>query len=304
MTKARDYYDVMGLTKGASDKDIKMAYRRLARKYHPDINKEPDAEEKFKELGQAYEVLKDPKKRAEYDQFGQQEQFSGQEGNPFYSYTNQSARGSSPFDEDLLSSLFGFGRHKQAQMKGEDYNANITLSLDEAYKGTTRQVEIPYPHVNAQGEKVVNTETLQVKIPPGIVAGHKIRLLGKGGPSYNNGPNGNLYLTVHFHQHPYFDVKEKDIYLTLPITPWEAALGASVKVPTLGGRVDLKIPAGSQTGQQLRLKGRGLPGKVAGDQLVLLKVVVPLAKDEHAKKLYEQMQRDLQFNPREIWERS
>lgn len=302
MTKIRDYYEVMGLKKGASDKDIKMAYRRLARKYHPDINKEADAEEKFKELGQAYEVLKDSKKRAEYDTYGHQEPFSNQKNGPFHHYTQQtSSQGTPDFDEDFLSSLFGFGRREQTKRKGEDYNASITLTLEEAYAGTTRQLEIPTPHVNEHGHKVVLNQALQVKIPAGIASGHKIRLLGKGGPGYNNGPNGNLYLTVYFQKHAYFEVKEKDIYLTLPLTPWEAALGTTVKVPTLGGFVDLKIPDNSQAGQQLRLKGRGLPGGTAGDQFVVLKIVMPPAKNDRAKKIYEEMKQELYFNPRTMW---
>lgn len=297
MTQSRDYYEVMGLSRDASEKDIKMAYRRLARKYHPDISKEANAEEKFKELGQAYDVLKDPKKRAAYDKFGahwEQQQSQQQYQQQHHQQYTSSGHGN-PFgegveiDEDLLSSLFGFGRQRQKSKAGEDYHANITLSLEEAYAGTTRQIEIP------TNDKPL---TLNVKIPAGVQEGHKVRLAGQGGPGYNNGPRGNLYLNIHFIKHRIFDVKEKDIFLTLPVSPWEAALGATVKVPTLGGMVDLKIPAGAQSGQQLRLKGRGLPGKTPGDQMVMLKMVNPPVTSESAKKIYEDMANELHFNPR------
>jgi curved DNA-binding protein len=284
---AQDYYAVMGLAHGASEKDIKLAYRRLARKYHPDISKEADAEEKFKALGQAYEVLKDPKKRAAYDKYGAQweQQQAQQQHQQSYSSQRSPYGQGVEIDEDILESLFGFGRQRQKTRSGEDYHANLTLTLEEAFAGTTRQLEI-------------QTQTLNVKIPAGVQQGHKVRLAGQGGPGHNNGPRGNLYLNIHFQKHPIFDVKEKDIYLTLPVSPWEAVLGATVKVPTLGGVVDLKIPAGAQSGQQLRLKGRGLPGKTPGDQFIILKMVTPPANTEAAKKLYEQMATALHFNPR------
>jgi curved DNA-binding protein len=288
MEQPKDYYKVMGLSRDANEKDIKMAYRKLARKYHPDISKEPNAEEKFKELGEAYEVLKDPAKRTAYNNFGKQRQHEQQQQ---YSY-NQHAQNdwqSAGIDPDILESIFGYGRQRQAPRSGEDYQANITLSLEEAYQGCTRQLSVPTQNSN---------QTLNVKIPAGVHYGQKIRLTGQGAPGSNNGPRGDIYLTVHFHRHPFYEVKEQDIYLTLPIAPWEAALGTSLKVPTLGGVVDLKIPAGSQAGQKLRLKGRGLPGKTVGDQFVLLKIMVPPAKTESAKKLYEQMAKEMAFNPR------
>jgi curved DNA-binding protein len=294
MAQAKDYYAVMGLARNASEKDIKNAYRRLARKYHPDISKEPNAEEKFKELGQAYEVLKDPEKRAAYDKFGQQwEQQKAyeqhQQQQQTHSYQSHGGHGVN-IDEDILESLFGYGRRRQGPIQGEDYHANITLTLEEAFQGTTRQIEIP----THSGE----TQTLSVKIPAGVRPGHKVRLAGQGGPGSNQGPRGSLYLTVHFLKHRIFEVKDKDIYLTLPITPWEAALGATVHVPTLAGVVDLKIPSGSQSGQQLRLKGRGLPGKDGGYQFVMLKVMVPKATTEAGKQLYEKMAAEMYFNPR------
>ncbi len=305
MTQARDYYEVMGLKRDANEKDIKMAYRRLARKYHPDINKEPNAEEKFKELGHAYEVLKDPQKRAQYDQFGHQEAqgHPHEPHKPYYTYTQQ-GRGSqwggagAEIDEDFLASIFGHARPKQRAMAGEDYQANITLNLEDGFKGCTRKIEIPVYTQDAQGQMQMKTQTLNVKIPAGVRQGQKIRLPGQGGPGFNKGPAGDLYLTVHFHKHPFFELKEKDIWLTLPVTPWEGALGATLKVPTLGGVVDLKIPPNSQAGQKLRLKGRGFPGKTPGDQMVILKIVIPKPENEKAKELYEQMAQTMPFNPR------
>jgi curved DNA-binding protein len=292
MQENKDYYAVMGLKRDATEKDIKLAYRRLARKYHPDLNKEPDATEKFKELGRAYEVLKDPKKREAYDKYGQnwdQPQPSQQQGHPFYTHQSDAGGAGFEMDEDFLASLFGHQR-RHASAAGQDYHADITLSLEEAFKGTTRQLQIPTQHLG--------TQTLNVKIPAGVRQGHKIRLAGQGAPGFNQGPRGDLLLTVHFHPHPLYEVKDQNLYLTLPVTPWEAALGSTIQVPTLGGTVDLKIPPGSQSGQKLRLKGRGLPGKTASDQFILLKVVLPPANTETAKKLYQQMAETMPFNPR------
>lgn len=300
MDQPKDYYKIMGLNRDADEKDIKMAYRRLARKYHPDISKEPNAEEKFKELGQAYEVLKDPEKRKAYDNFGhQQQQYHNPGSQHAYTQYGQGDWQSAGIDPDILESIFGgYSRHRQAPVPGEDYQANITLSLEEAYKGCTRQLTIPIHSLNEQGQIETTSQTLNVKIPAGVRYGQKIRLTGQGAPGFNNGPRGDIYLTVHFHKHPKFEVKEQDIYLTLPLAPWEAALGTTLQVPTLGGNVDLKIPEGSQAGQKLRLKGRGLPGKISGDQFILLKIMIPQAKTESAKKLYEQMAKELSFNPR------
>lgn len=297
MAEAKDYYKIMGVSRDASEKDIKMAYRRLARKYHPDLNKEPQAEEKFKELGEAYEVLKDPKKRADFDKFGSAGPgFADQGGRQYHS----TQPGANPFgfsmDEDFLSSLFGqYAKRGQQAMKGEDYQTNITLSLEEAYRGTTRDIIIP---VQDSTTGKTQSETKRVKIPPGVREAQKIRLVGQGGPGFNKGPRGDLYLTVHFHKHPLYAIKGGDLYLSLPITPWEAALGATVKVPTLGGPVDLKVPIGSQTGQQLRLKDRGLPGKIVGSQFIELKILTPLAQSEAEKKCYQTMAELMPFNPR------
>lgn len=292
MTRSKDYYHIMGVARNATEKDIKTAYRKLARKYHPDISKEPNAEEKFKEVGQAYKVLSDPKARAAYDQYGEHFEQAQQQQSSASGWQDMG------MDEDFLASLFGQARSRQAKMKGEDYQASITLTLEELFHGTTRQIDVPVHRHTPEGQVETSTQRLTVKIPAGVRQGHKIRLAGQGGPSSNQGPRGDLYLTVHVQKHPLYEVKEHDVYLVLPITPWEAALGATISVPTLGGKVDLKIPPASQAGQKLRLKGRGLSGKTVGDQFVLLKIMIPEPHDESSRDFYKQMAKIMPFNPR------
>ena len=309
----KDYYQIMGLSKNASKDQIKRAYKKLARKYHPDVSKEKNAEDKFKELGEAYEVLKDPEKRAAYDQLGanwkhKQEftpppgwdagfEFSGGD------FTGGKASGFSDFFESL------FGRHFRANDSGvrysnqfyaqsNDRHAKIMIDLEEAYKGTTRTISLKIPKVDQQGHLTNKPHTLNVKIPKGVKAGQSIRLAGQGSPALGKGKQGDLYLEIEFNKHRYFQVSERDIYLDLPVTPWEAMLGGTISVPTLGGKVELKIPADSQTGKKLRLKGRGLPGPPSGDQYVILKLVIPPAKTAEDKQLYEKMAQTMAFNPR------
>lgn len=293
MNEYKDYYKIMGLPRDASEKDIKLAYRRLARKYHPDLNKEADAEEKFKALGEAYDVLKDPKKRQEYDQYDPNATFNQQphSSSDAYEYTwgaqgpdFQSTQG---FDSDLFESLFGRRAAREPQ-KGADLHGNIHISLDEAYHGTVKEIHLP----NSQ-------QTLRVKIPVGVKTGQKIRLTGKGEPSLSGQPAGDLYITITIDKHPLYDVIDNDVYLTLPVTPWEVALGATIQVPTLGGKVDLKIPAGSQGGQKLRLKKRGLHAEIPGDQYILLKIIIPQPTTDADKALYETMAKTMPFNPRD-----
>ena len=288
----KDYYKVMGLSKDASEKDIKMAYRRLARKYHPDLNKEANAEEKFKELGEAYEVLKDPEKRKVYDQYSvdwnarQQGQSSTRQASWEDLYDN----GNAQYSHDFFESLFGGSPHfRQQRRAGQDYHGKVNVSLEEAYQGSSKEI-----HLGHQGKG----QTLKVKIPAGVKSGQQIRLAGQGGLAMNGGPAGDLYLTIEVDKHPLFDVMDNDIYLTLPIAPWEAALGSVIVVPTLGGNVDLKIPPDSQGGQTLRLKKRGLPGKIPGDQYVILKIVIPHPTPDAAKALYQKMAETMPFNPR------
>lgn len=296
----KDYYQVMGIRREASPEEIKMAYRRLARKYHPDISKESNAEDKFKELGEAYEVLKDPEKRKTYDQYGQDWQARQKQGDPSthqerwnWSTGDVNSDEEFHFSPDFFESLFGARAQREQPLSGQDYKANMRISLDEAYKGTVKEFHLPNFH--QQGVK----QTLRVKIPAGIKDGQQIRLASQGAYSPTGGPQGDLYITVHIEKHPFFDVKDNDIYLTLPVAPWEAALGSTIVVPTLGGHVDLKIPAGSQGGQTLRLKKRGLPGNNPGDQYVILKIITPQPTTEAAKALYKKMAEEMPFNPRE-----
>jgi curved DNA-binding protein len=286
----KDYYKIMGLNRDASAKDVKIAYRRLARKYHPDISKEPNAEEKFKELGEAYEVLKDPEKRKVYDQYGQTRDTNQQQA--YSSWNTGAEEGGYPFSSDFFESLFGARAGRGQPIAGQDYQTNIRIHLEDAYKGAVKDLHLK---TSAKGA----SQTLRVRIPAGVKSGQQIRLAGQGAPSPTGGPSGDLYLTVHIDKHPLFDVKENNIYVTLPIAPWEAALGATVVVPTLGGNVDLKIPAGSQGGQTLRLKKRGLPGATQGDQFVILKIIIPQPTNEAAKALYQKMAAEMPFDPRE-----
>ncbi|KTD31227.1 curved DNA binding protein DnaJ [Legionella moravica] len=292
----KDYYKIMGVSSDASDKDIKTAYRKLARKYHPDISKEPDAEEKFKEMGEAYEILRDPVKRAEYDQYIKNREFNQRA----YQSTGHAGAGRShqyedvQFDSDFFESLFGHSRYQHQPMTGQNYQGKMTISLEEAFNGVVKSVQVPVD----QGSET-KLQTLNVKIPAGIKSGQQIRLAGQGGSGINGGPRGDLFLTIEVMKHSLFDVMENDIYLTLPITPWEAALGTTVIVPTLSGKIDLKIPPGSQGGQKLRIKNRGLPGATPGNQYVLLKIITPPATSEAAKEVYKKMAEVMPFNPRE-----
>ncbi|HAU3890232.1 TPA: DnaJ domain-containing protein [Legionella pneumophila] len=289
----KDYYKIMGVSQDASDKDIKMAYRKLARKYHPDISKEPDAEERFKEMAEAYEVLKDPKKRSEYDQYLKYKKFNPQSDGFTGRRTQEQPFQEFHFDSDFFETLFGHSRYQQQPMTGQNYHGKITISLEEAYHGAVKNLQVPVE----QGTET-KIQTLKVKIPPGVKSGQQIRLAGQGGSGSGGGARGDLYLTVEVMKHPTFDVMENDIYLTLPITPWEAALGATVVIPTLAGKIDLKIPPGSQGGQKLRIKNRGLPGSPPGNQYVLLKIITPPAQTEEAKALYKKMAEVMPYNPR------
>ncbi len=308
--KFKDYYEVLGVERGASQDEIKRAYRRLARKYHPDVSKEPDAEARFKETREAYEVLKDPEKRSAYDQFGENWK-AGQDFQPppgwerrsGPSFGDEAFAGAGDFSE-FFETLFGQGgqggfrfRAGGGRMRGEDASATISIPIEDAFQGATRTVTLEVPEVDASGRVGRRRRTLNVRIPKGVTAGQRIRLEKQGGPGLGGGPPGDLYLTVEFEPHPLYRAEGKDLYLELPVTPWEVALGRKVKVPTLAGTVDLKIPAGAGSGKTLRLKERGLPGKPPGDQYVELKVVVPPA-DEKARELYEKLEREHNVNPR------
>ena len=308
--KFRDYYEIIGVKRGATQDDIKRAYRKLARKYHPDVSKEADAEVKFKELGEAYEVLKDPEKRAAYDQFGENWK-AGQEFDPPPNwdagfefsgggFTGGNSSQYSDFFEQLFGGGFarGGGGHGGFHVRGEDHHAKVLIDLEDAFQGVTRNISLRVPAMDAQGHVTTREHSLNVKIPKGIKQGQQIRLAGQGAPGMGQGGAGDLYLQVEFKPHAYYRVDGSDLYLDLPVAPWEAALGAQVKVPTPAGKVDLKIPAGSASGKKLRLKGRGIPAKIPGDFYVVLQLVTPAADSEQAKALYREMEQQLAFNPR------
>ncbi|MEO8333165.1 MAG: DnaJ C-terminal domain-containing protein [Gallionella sp.] len=304
----KDYYKIMGVARDATQDEIKRSYRKLARKFHPDVSKEPNAEARFKELGEAYEVLKDAEKRAAYDQLGANYK-GGQEFRPppdwnaGFEYSGGGSRGGDGADfSDFFASLFGrdfraggAGR-TPSQKKGEDHHAKVLIDLEDSYAGATRTITLRVPAVDAQGHVVTKDRVLNVAIPKGIRAGQHIRLSGQG--SAGEGKAGDLYLEIEFRPHPLYRIDGRDLYLDLPVTPWEAALGATVKVPTPGGIIELKIPEGSSSGRKLRLKGRGITGDPPGDCYVILTIALPPADTETAKDLYRKMAQELKFNPR------
>jgi len=321
----RDYYKILGVERAATAEQIKTAYRRLARKYHPDVSKEPNAEARFKEMQEAYEVLKDPEKRAAYDQLGS-EWKSGQQFRPppdwgsGFEFSGRpggaGARGGrgrgaaagagqdggfaqEDFSE-FFSSLFGGGSPFAGSgvRAGRDHHARLDVSLEEAFRGTTRTLELKRPELKSDGSMELRSHTVRVSIPAGVIEGQLIRLAGQGEPAAGGGSAGDLYLEVHIEPHRLFQLDNRDVTLTFAVAPWEAALGATVSVPTLGGTVEMHIPPGSQSGQRLRLRGRGLPGQPPGDQYVQLKVVLPPANTPQAKALYEEMRGKLNFDPR------
>jgi curved DNA-binding protein len=315
--KFRDYYEVMGLAKGASADEIKRAYRRLARKYHPDVSKEADAEERFKELGEAYEVLKDPEKREAYDRLGENwKQGEDFRPPPDWGYEfHEAPQGHTQEHDfsDFFESLFGGmagarrgsagGGRAGFRPAGVDTSAEIELSLEEAFAGGTRTLTLGSVELDAQGHPQRRNRQLKVAIPAGVTDGQQIRLAGQGEAALGSKQRGDLYLTVKLAPHRYFRVQGRDIVLRLPVTPWEAALGESVRVPTLAGRVDLKLPKGSQSGRQLRLKGRGLPGQPPGDQIVELVIETPPAATEADEALYRKMSEQMKLNPRAALEK-
>lgn len=312
----KDYYQVMGLARDATQDDIKRAYRRLARKYHPDVSKEADAERHFKEVGEAYEALRDPEKRAAYDRLGPNYQ-AGQDFRPppgwdaGFESAGAGPQGANAQDySDFFESLFGrhggrAARGAQASFhaQGQDRHARIQIDLEDAYNGATRLISLQMPQVDAQGHVTTQERQIEFTIPRGIRAGQHIRLAGQGSPGIGEGSAGDLYLEVEFRTHAHYRVDRHDVYLDLPVAPWEAALGAEVQVPTPSGLVELKIPAGSGAGRKLRLKGRGIPGatpaSTPGDFYFVLQVAVPPADSDAAKALYQSMATQFKsFHPR------
>lgn len=308
----KDYYKIMGVERDASQDEIKRAYRKLARKYHPDVSKEADAETRFKEVGEAYEALKDPEKRAAYDQLGANWK-AGQEFHPppdwdagfefsGGGYTGANASEFSDFFESLFGQGFGAAqagrRHAGFHSRGSDHHAKVLIDLEDAYRGATRSITLQAPEVDSHGHVSTKQRTLNVKIPKGVKQGQRIRLSGQGSPGMGEGQAGDLYLEIEFNPHSIYKVDGHDVYLDLPVTPWEAALGASIKVPTPDGQVDLKIAQGTTSGRKLRLKGRGIPGKPPGDLYVIPQITLPPADSDVARELYQKMKQELAYNPR------
>lgn len=302
----KDYYAIMGLKRDAPADEVKRAYRKLARRYHPDVSKASDAEERFKEVNEAYEVLKDPEKRRAYDRLGERWQ-AGQEFHPPPDWPGEFAFGGGGFTardaggfSDFFESLFGggFGPLHAARARGGDQFARLVISLEEAYAGAVKTLTLQRPESAAAGRTVLRPHALKVTLPRGVREGQQIRLSGQGMPGGAGVPPGDLYLEIAFAPHRRFRAEGRDIHLALPVAPWEAALGARVAVPTLGGKVELSVPAGARAGQTLRLKGRGLPGTPPGDQYVLLQIVTPPARTERQRALYERMREEMNFDPR------
>ena len=316
----KDYYTTLGVAKHASQEDIQRAYRKLARKYHPDVSKTPDAEEKFKDVGEAYEVLKDPDKRAKYDRYGAAWKAAEQGGGappPGYEdvwfdlggtddFTFSGGSGFSSFFEQLFGSPAGqrgpaqgrrqAGRRTQGwawNQPGADREARLTLTLEEAAHGGEREISLSGPTAG-------QTKTYRVRIPQGVRSGQHIRLAGQGEPGVGNAPAGDLYLSVELVPHALFRLEGRDLYTTVPVTPWEAALGAEVTLPTLGRAVHVKIPAGSSSGRKIRLKGKGFPDAKsgAGDLYAEISIRVPEELSVEERKLFEQLADVSTFAPR------
>ena len=300
----KDYYQALGVPRDAPVEEVKKAYRKLARKYHPDVSKEPGAEARMKEVNEAYAVLSDPEKRAAYDQLGSGYQ-PGQDFRPppnwdtGFEFSGGRFSGAEAADfSDFFSELFGRMGGRAAGAHGGDHHARILLDLEDSFTGATRQVSLRVPKVDANGRVALETRTLNVRIPKGIREGQIIRLAGQGAGGMGDGKPGDLLLEVSFRAHARYRADGRDLHVTLPVAPWEAALGAVVPVETPDGTLNVRIPAGAQSGQQLRVRGKGIPADPPGDLYLEIQVVLPDASTPKARELYETMARDLAFDPR------
>lgn len=305
--KYKDYYAILGVARDASADHIKKAYRKLARKYHPDVSKEKNAEEKFKEVAEAYETLKEADKRAAYDRLGSYQ--PGQDFRPPPDWQHDFSGGQFSFDDldlaDLFAGLRGGGFHRaggrpNAPLPGEDYEVNVRISLEQSYHGTTLDLDLQLPEYDGQGRLRRLPRSFKARIPKGATDGQRLRLAGKGGKGLNGGRDGDLYLNVSLEPHRLYRVSGHDLYLDLPLAPWEAVLGATVEIPTLGGPVRLKIKPGTHAGQQLRLSKRGLPKprEGEGDLYAIVQVAVPTVVHDRERALYEQLARESAYAPR------
>ena len=300
----KDYYATLGVQRSATQDEIKRAYRKLARKFHPDVSKEPDAESRFKEVAEAHEALIDPERRAAYDEIGQRHargeafepppgwdsgfEFTGRGGDAPGPKSHASGADFSAFFESI------FGRDAQnaraaggyRQGSGRDHHAKVMIDLEDSYHGARRTISLRVPVIDAHGHGVLHDRQLEVNIPQGVREGQHLRLAGQGDPGHGGEPAGDLYLEITLKPHPRFRVDGRDVYVDLPVSPWEAALGATVAVVTPAGEVHLTVPASSSQGRKLRLKGRGLPGKQPGDLYAVLAITLPPSDSDEAKAAY------------------
>lgn len=305
--KYKDYYQALGVKRDASADEIKRAYRKLAHEYHPDISKDPEGEAKFKEIGEAYATLKDPEKRQEYDRLGSRP--SGEAFTPPPDWQQHFGAGASAFDDvdlgDILSAFTSGrrgGTHSRQRLpiRGEDYEVNAPVTLEQIYRGGEIEVRVELPEHDRHGIVRRTPRSFRITVPKGAVDGQRLRLAGKGGPGTNGGKPGDLYVKLVLQAHPLYRVSGRDLYLDVPLAPWEAVLGATVRIPTLGGMVELKIKPGTTAGQRLRLAERGLtaPDGKAGDLYALIQIEVPPTVNSRERSLFEQLAEASTFDPR------
>jgi len=305
--KYKDYYAILGVERGATEDEIKKAYRRLARKYHPDVSKEADADARFKEMGEAYATLKDPEKRAAYDQLGRHG--PGEEFHPPPGWGTQFGEAGSAFDGVDLADLFEglAGRHGRrarsgpaGAMRGRDYEVTVPITVEDAFHGTEVSLDLSTTEFDEHGSPHRVPRSVKARIPKGATDGQVLRLPGQGGKGVHGGRDGDVYLNISLRPHRLYRVSEHDLFLDLPVTPWEAALGASVQIPTLAGPVKLKVPAGTRAGQQLRLSGRGLPTPqgAAGDLYAIVQIAMPAELSERERGLLQELAAASSFDPR------
>jgi curved DNA-binding protein len=313
--KYKDYYAILGVERNASEDDIKKAYRRLARKYHPDVSKEANAEEKFKEVSEAYETLKDPEKRKAYDELGRYA--SGEEFRPPPDWAHAfggAGGGGFSFDEMDLGDLFaglgggGFGRRARdpnAPIRGRDVEAQVQIAFEQAFHGAELNLELSEIEFDEQGRGRRVPRTVKVRIPPGVTDGQVLRVPAQGGKGARGGPNGDLYLDIRVAEHHLYRMDGQDLYMDLPLAPWEAVLGTNIELPTPAGKVSLKVPAGTRAGQKLRLAGRGLKraSGAAGHLFAVVQIVVPGVATERERELHGELAKISTFNPRAHFER-
>lgn len=303
----KDYYKILGVDRGASDAEIKKAFRKLAHKYHPDISKEENAEAKFQDVNEAYQTLSDPEKKAAYDQLGQRPEGSNFEPPPGWGGFSTGAGGFGGFDFggsgfDFADLFAHMGRGAARKRAGEDIEATVDITPEQAFNGTTVALSLREPEQGADGRIRNVNKKLEVKVPAGTLSGQRLRLVGKGGVGVNGGPNGNLYITINIIEEGPFKIDGRDVYVSLPLADYEAVLGAEVVVPTLSGkRISVKTPAGTTAGKRIRIPGKGFPNKngAAGDMYLLVSIDVPTKPSDEVKELYKKLSEISKFNPRD-----